>query len=62
MCVEDFESEHMAKVLHDGLHDFGQNELRQDRMKKRAAGFSWPDVAKDCWQLYRSLVGDAGNP
>ncbi|WP_235985512.1 hypothetical protein [Spirosoma utsteinense] len=52
----------MAKVLHDGLHDFGQNELRQDRMKKRAAGFSWPDVAKDCWQLYRSLVGDAGNP
>ncbi|GAB3642808.1 glycosyltransferase family 4 protein [Spirosoma arcticum] len=53
----DFEPENMAKILHDGLHDFGQNPLRQERMKKRAAGFSWPDVAGEYWTLYRELVG-----
>lgn len=53
----DFEPESMAKVLHDGLHDFGQNPLRQERMKKRAAGFSWPDVAGQYWKLYRELAG-----
>lgn len=54
---ENFEPESMAKVLHDGLHDFGQNPLRQERMKKRAGGFSWPDVAGDYWKLYRELAG-----
>lgn len=51
-----FEPESMAKVLHDGLHDFGQNPLRQDRMTKRAAGFSWPNVAKAYWELYEELA------
>ena len=55
---EDFEPESMAKVLHDGLHDFGQNPLRRERMKKRAAGFSWPDVAGEYWKLYRTLAGE----
>ena len=53
---ENFEPDDMAKVLHDGLHDFGQNPLRQERMKKRAAGFSWPDVAREYWKLYRELA------
>ena len=53
---DDFEPESMAKVLHDGLHDFGQNSLRQERMRKRAAAFSWPDVAEQYWKLYRALV------
>lgn len=53
---EDFEPENMAKTLHDGLHDFGQNSLRQERMRKRAAGFSWPDVAGEYWKLYRALA------
>lgn len=56
---ESFEPESMAKVLHDGLHDFGQNSLRQERLIKRAAGFTWPSVAGAYWQLYRSV---AGNP
>ena len=54
---ENFEPESMANVLHDGLHDFGQNSLRQERMKKRAAAFSWPDVAEEYWALYRELAG-----
>lgn len=54
---EDFEPESMAKVVHDGLHDFGQNSLRQERMKKWAAGFSWPEVAGEYWKLYRALAG-----
>lgn len=52
----DFEPESMAKVVHDGLHDFGHNSLRQERMKKRAAGFSWPEVAGQYWTLYRELA------
>jgi glycosyltransferase involved in cell wall biosynthesis len=53
---DDFEPENMAKVLHDGLHDFGQNALRQERLRKRAAGFSWPNVARDYWALYKGLM------
>lgn len=53
---ENFEPETMAKVLHDGLHDFGQNSLRQERLRKRAAGFSWPSVAGEYWKLYEGLV------
>lgn len=52
---EDFEPERMAKTIHDGLHDFGQNPLREDREKKRAAGFSWPVVAAQYWALYEEF-------
>ena len=55
---DDFEPATMAKALHDGLHDFGQNALRQERMRKRAAGFSWPDVAGAYWKLYREMAGE----
>ena len=53
---ENFEPESMAKTLHDGLHDFGQNPLREDRLRRRAAGFSWPSVAKEYWSLYEGLA------
>ncbi|WP_460960811.1 glycosyltransferase family 4 protein [Spirosoma litoris] len=53
---EDFEPESMAKVLHDGLHDFGQNPLREERLRRRAASFSWPSVAKEYWALYEGLI------
>lgn len=53
---ENFEPESMAKIVHDGLHDFGQNPLREDRLRRRAAGFSWPSVAKEYWKLYEELV------
>ena len=54
---ENFEPENMAKVLHDGLHDFGQNPLREERLRRRAAGFSWPSVAKEYWALYEEVAG-----
>ncbi len=54
---EDFEPETMARTLHDGLHDFGQNTLRQERLRKRAAQFTWPSVAGEYWKLYKSLIG-----
>lgn len=53
---ENFQPESMAKILHDGLNDFGQNSLREDRLRKRAAGFSWPSVAGEYWQLYKELA------
>ena len=54
---ENFEPESMAKTIHDGLHDFGQNPLREEREKKRVAAFSWPDVAGQYWTLYQQLAG-----
>ncbi|WP_420151548.1 glycosyltransferase family 4 protein [Spirosoma sp.] len=53
---DSFEPEHMAQTIDEGLRDFAQNPLRQERMKKRVAGFSWPNVAKEYWQLYRELI------
>ncbi len=54
---ENFEPENMAKVVHDGLHDFGQNPLREERLKKRAAGFSWPSIGNEYWALYQRVAG-----
>jgi glycosyltransferase involved in cell wall biosynthesis len=56
---DNFEPEHMAEVLHDGLADFGQNPLRQERLRRRAAGFSWPNAAGEYWKLYKELAGSA---
>ncbi|MCK8491486.1 glycosyltransferase family 4 protein [Spirosoma sp. RP8] len=53
---ENFEPESMAKLIHDGLHDFGQNPLRQERLRRRAASFSWPNVASEYWNLYKGIV------
>ncbi len=50
-----FEPEHMAQTVYDGLQDFAQNPLRQQRMQKRAAGFRWDAVAAQYWALYREL-------
>ncbi|MFD2571135.1 glycosyltransferase family 4 protein [Spirosoma soli] len=53
---ENFEPEQMAQTLHDGLNDFGQNPLRQQRLRKRAAGFNWPNVAEEYWKLYQEVI------
>ncbi|MBN8823211.1 MULTISPECIES: glycosyltransferase family 1 protein [unclassified Spirosoma] len=53
---ENFEPESMAQTLDEGLRDFAQNPLRQERLRRRAATFSWPDVAKTYWELYTGLV------
>ncbi|MBC7570821.1 MAG: glycosyltransferase family 4 protein [Spirosoma sp.] len=55
---QDFEPESMAKVLHDGLHDFGQNTLRQERQLRRASEFTWTKAAEAFWILYQKLVGN----
>lgn len=53
---DNFEPEHMAKTLHDGLHDFSVNPLRQERLRKRAGQFSWPSVAGEYWKLYQETI------
>ncbi|GAB3510044.1 hypothetical protein GCM10027341_47900 [Spirosoma knui] len=53
---ESFDPESMAQTVHDGLNDFGQNPLREQRLRKRAASFSWPNVAGEYWKLYQTLV------
>lgn len=55
---DSFEPERMAKTLHDGLHDFAQNPLRQQRMQKRAAQFAWSSVAAEYWKVYERLNQD----
>ncbi|WP_338872685.1 glycosyltransferase family 1 protein [Spirosoma sp. SC4-14] len=53
---ENFEPESMAKIIHDGLHDFGHNPLRAERMKRRATEFSWSNAAKAYWEVYEEVV------
>ncbi len=53
---ENFEPESMAQTVDEGIRDFAQNPLRQERMKKRAAGFSWSSVAGEYWKLYQALA------
>lgn len=51
-----FEPEDMAKILHDGLHDFAVNPLRSERLRRQAARFTWPSVAREYWTLYQELA------
>ena len=53
---DSFEPERMAQTLHDGLVDFGQNPLREQRLRRRAAEYSWSNLAKEYWSLYRRLL------
>ncbi|UFH55949.1 glycosyltransferase family 1 protein [Spirosoma sp. KNUC1025] len=53
---KDFEPESMAQIIDEGLRDFAQNPLREERLKKRAATFSWPRVAGEYWRLYEDLA------
>ena len=53
---ESFEPESMAQTIDEGMRDFAQNPLREERMKKRASEFSWPNVAKGYWKLYQELI------
>lgn len=53
---DSFEPESMAQTIHDGLHDFGQNTLRAERLRKRAAAFRWPVIARQYWDYYQRLV------
>ncbi len=53
---ENFEPESMAKTVHDGLHHFGQDLLRESAVKKQAALFTWPAVAADYWKRYQRLA------
>ena len=55
---DNFEPESMAQTLDEGLRDFAQNPLRQERMKKRAAGFSWSNAAAAYWNLYQQMAGE----
>jgi len=53
---QDFEPESMAKTLHDGLHDFPQNTLRQERQLRRASEFTWTKAAEAFWMLYQKMA------
>ena len=53
---DSFEPERMAQTLHDGLVDFEQNPLREQRLRRRAAEYSWSNLAKGYWSLYRRLL------
>jgi glycosyltransferase involved in cell wall biosynthesis len=52
----DFEPESMARVVRDGLRDFGNDPARETRMRARASRFSWPRVAAEYWRLYEEVA------
>lgn len=59
---ENFEPEAMSQTIDEGLRDFAQNPLREERMKKRAAEFSWSSVAGEYWKVYQQLADGTINP
>jgi glycosyltransferase involved in cell wall biosynthesis len=58
---ENFEPDSMAQVLRDGLRDFGRDAERKERLRMRAARFSWASVAAEYWKLYQELA-TGGSP
>lgn len=54
---QDFQPANMAETLHDGLHDFGRNTLRQERQLRRAGEFTWAKAAEGFWTLYQEMAG-----
>jgi len=53
---DSFEPEDMAEVIFNGLADFAANPFRADRLRRRAATFSWERAATAYWQLYTELA------
>ncbi|GAA4448458.1 hypothetical protein GCM10023189_06360 [Nibrella saemangeumensis] len=53
---DSFEPEAMAEVLFNGLSDFKQNPFRAERLRKRAAQFSWERAAQEYWALYQEVM------
>ncbi|GAB3909458.1 glycosyltransferase family 1 protein [Larkinella knui] len=50
------EPESMAETVFEGLNDFRANPFRADRLRQRAARFSWERAAEQYWQLYTDLM------
>ena len=53
---QDFEPDSMARVLRDGLRDFGRDPDRAKRLRARAARFTWGNVAAQYWTLYQEVA------
>ncbi|GAB3954934.1 glycosyltransferase family 1 protein [Spirosoma harenae] len=53
---DDFEPENMAKTIDEGLRDFAQNPLREERLRRRGANFSWSNAAQEYWSLYNDVL------
>jgi glycosyltransferase involved in cell wall biosynthesis len=53
---ENFEPQSMARVLRDGLGDFEHDPERRERLRMRAARFSWVSVAAEYWRLYEEVA------
>ncbi|MDJ0918911.1 MAG: glycosyltransferase family 1 protein [Woeseiaceae bacterium] len=57
---DSFDAEGMAQTFHDGLAAFEADPQRSERLRQRAAGFSWAAAAKDYAALYLSLLRTTG--
>lgn len=52
---EDFAPASMARTIREGLRDFAGAMGRAERLKARAARFSWQAVAAEYWDIYQEL-------
>jgi glycosyltransferase involved in cell wall biosynthesis len=53
---ENFEPERMAAVVRDGLAAHAGDPARRDRLRARAARFTWDSAAAEYWELYTALA------
>jgi len=56
---DDFAPEAMARVVREGLADFGRDPGRPARQRARASRYSWPTVAAEYWSIYEGLASGA---
>ncbi|MDJ0757933.1 MAG: glycosyltransferase family 1 protein [Woeseiaceae bacterium] len=57
---DSFDAGAMAQTFKDGLAAFGGDAQRGERLRQRAAGFSWAAAAKDYAAVYSALLRSTG--
>jgi glycosyltransferase involved in cell wall biosynthesis len=48
----DFSPENMVKTFQEGMADFEKNPQKSERLRQRAAKFTWKKAAEAYWELY----------
>jgi glycosyltransferase involved in cell wall biosynthesis len=57
----DFSPENMVKTFQEGMADFEKNPQKSERLRQRAAKFTWKKAAEAYWELYLRLTGKSVN-
>ena len=54
-----FDADEMQEVFYNSLQHYAANNLQQQKIKNRAADFSWDKAAEQYMAIYKQLLGKA---